>query len=58
MVSLLLAALYAPVWTSGIRDRYDFTLVLAAFALLEIWKVPPWLVVILSALCGAAFLTA
>jgi chromate transporter len=52
VVGLLLAALYDPVWTSAIRGRADFGLALAAFALLAFWKVPPWLVVLLSALGG------
>ena len=52
-VGLLLAALYHPVWTSGILSSADFALGLAAFALLVFWKVPPWLVVILSAVAGS-----
>jgi chromate transporter len=49
VVGLLVAALYDPVWTSGILGRADFGLGLAAFALLVFWKVPPWLVVLMSA---------
>ena len=52
VVGLLLAALYDPVWTSGVRSAGDFILALAAFALLVSWKLPPWLVVILGALAG------
>jgi len=52
VVGLLLAALYNPVWTSGILGAPDFALALTAFILLVFWKVPPWLVVILSALAG------
>jgi chromate transporter len=52
VVGLLLAALYHPVWTSGILSSVDFGLGLAAFALLVFWKVPPWLVVLLSAVAG------
>ena len=54
VVGLLLAALYRPVWTSAVNGPYDFALGVAAFLLLFMWKVPPWLVVILSALGGAA----
>ncbi len=54
VVGLLLAALYHPVWTSAIEGPYDFALAMAAFLLLFMWKVPPWLVVLLSALGGAA----
>jgi chromate transporter len=54
VVGLLLAALYNPVWTAGIMGPYDFALAVAAFLLLFIWKTPPWLVVVLSAIGGAA----
>jgi chromate transporter len=56
VVGLLLAALYNPVWTSAIFAPPDFILALLAFALLALWKAPPWLVVILGALAaeGAA----
>jgi chromate transporter len=54
VVGLLLAALYNPVWTAGITGPYDFALAVAAFLLLFMWQLPPWLVVLLSALGGAA----
>ena len=53
VVGLLLAALYDPVWTSGIRGPADFALAAAAL-LLAFWKMPPWLVVIVTAAAGAA----
>ncbi len=52
VVGLLLAALYNPVWTSAIHAPGDFALALGAFLLLALWKVPPWLVVVLSAAGG------
>jgi chromate transporter len=54
VVGLLLAALYHPVWTSAIHAPTDFGLALVAFALLMLWKWPPWLVVVLTALGGEA----
>jgi chromate transporter len=51
VVGLLLAALYNPVWTSAIAAPRDVALAVAAFLLLAVWKLPPWLVV---ALCAAA----
>lgn len=54
VVGLLLAALYTPVWTSGITNAADFALGSAAFLLLLTWKTPPWLVVALSAAGAAA----
>lgn len=56
VVGMLVAALYHPVWTSGIHSSADFGLALASFVLLQFWKVPPWIVVLLSAGCGAIFL--
>jgi chromate transporter len=54
VVGLLLAALYTPVWTSGIQAPADFGIGLAAFLLLVFWHAPPWLVVILGALASSA----
>jgi chromate transporter len=53
VVGLLLAALYDPVWTSGIGTPADFALAAAALLLLAFWHVPPWLVVIVTAVAGA-----
>ena len=58
VVGLLLAALYDPVWTEGVRSGGDFVLALAAFVLLAAWKAPPWLVVLLGAAAGWSFDTA
>jgi len=49
VVGLLGAALYTPLWTSTIHKASDFSLALAGFVLLTVWKVPPWVVVIVSA---------
>ena len=55
VVGLLLAALYDPVWTTGITNSVNFALALAAFLFLFMWQWPPWLVVMLSAAAGLAF---
>ncbi|UTH76639.1 chromate efflux transporter [Chromobacterium sp. IIBBL 290-4] len=52
VVGLLLAAFYHPVWTSAILSSADFALAAAAFLLLALWKLPPWLVVALCALAA------
>src|SRR6266851_2196296 len=54
VVGVLLGALYDPVWTKAIGGPADFALALVAFALLVIWKAPPWLAVLVSAAGGAA----
>lgn len=56
VVGVLLGALYDPVWTKAIGGPADFALALIAFALLVIWKAPPWLAVLVSAAGGAALL--
>jgi chromate transporter len=52
VVGLLLAAFYHPVWTSAIFKPTDFGLAILAFGLLAFWKLPPWLVVVLTAVGG------
>lgn len=54
VVGILLAALYNPVWTNTVKTPLDFSMVLAAFGMLVFWKLPPWTVVVFSALTGAA----
>jgi chromate transporter len=54
VVGILIAALYSPVFISAVAGPADLALALAAFALLQLWGLPPWLVVLLSALAGAA----
>jgi chromate transporter len=54
VVGVLLAALYSPVITEGIQSTRDVPVVLVAYALLEVWKVPAWAVVALAAGTGAA----
>jgi chromate transporter len=57
VVGLLLAALYDPVWTSAVTSHADFGLTLVAFGLLMVWRLPPWLVVGVTA-AGGALITA
>lgn len=54
VVGLLLSALYDPVWTSAIHSRADFGLALAAFGLLVIARLSPFIVVLLTATGGWA----
>ncbi|MGH8017339.1 MAG: chromate efflux transporter [Opitutaceae bacterium] len=52
VVGVLLAALYNPVWKEGVTSAADIAAVLAAFVLLEAWRMPSWLIVALSAAAG------
>jgi chromate transporter len=54
VVGLLGAALYNPVWTNSIRTPGDFGIALVGFLLLTVWRAPPLLVVIISALGAIA----
>jgi chromate transporter len=54
VVGLLGAALYQPVWTSAILGPAEFALALVGFALLAVWKLPPWAVVLVCGLGGMA----
>lgn len=52
VVGVLLAALYNPVWTEGVKDTRDAATAVLAFGLLHWWKAPPWLVVLCAAVAG------
>jgi chromate transporter len=56
VVGILLAALYDPIWTTSIVSSLHFTIAFVCFVLLVFWKLPSWLVVIVSALLGEVFL--
>jgi chromate transporter len=53
VVGVLLAALYTPVITTSIFKPIDAALALVAFAMLGVWKIPPWIVVLVAAAGGA-----
>jgi chromate transporter len=52
VVGILLAAFYDPVLKSSILDGSDFALGVILFALLNVWKVPAWLIVIIGVAGG------
>ncbi|WP_245891042.1 chromate efflux transporter [Desmospora activa] len=52
VVGILLAALFDPIFIKAIVSPLDFCLALLAFGLLMIWKLPPWLVVLVAAVGG------
>jgi len=52
VVGVLLAALYNPVWTEGVRGARDVAAAVVAFGLLQWWKAPPWVIVLLAAGAG------
>ncbi|KRR08894.1 chromate transporter [Bradyrhizobium jicamae] len=54
VVGILGTALYNPVWTSAVLTPRDFAVALAGFLLLTVWKLPPWIVVVMLAAAGAA----
>jgi chromate transporter len=52
VVGILLAALFQPVWQTGIRGGAEFSLALVAFVLLVAWRQPAWRVVLFCAGVG------
>jgi chromate transporter len=56
VVGVLGAALYNPIWLSAVATGRDVAIALAAFLLLERWRVPPLAIVIFCV--GAAVLSA
>ena len=54
VVGLLGAALYNPVWTTSVKTPGDFAVALLGFVLLTVWRAPPLVVVVISALGGIA----
>ncbi len=52
VVGILGAALYNPVWISAVKAPGDFGVALVGFVLLTVWRAPPFLVVVISALGG------
>lgn len=56
VVGILAAALYDPVFTSGITGPVTMAIGVAAFIALHSWKLAPWIVVVLGALAGWVFL--
>jgi chromate transporter len=53
VVGILAMALYSPVWTSAVLGPRDFALAAAGFTLLALWRVPPWVIVLLLGAAGA-----
>lgn len=56
VVGVLLAALYQPIWITGVTSTENFVLVLLAIAALMLWKLPVWVVVLGCATAGGVFL--
>ena len=54
VVGLLGAALYNPLWTTSVKTPGDFGIALVGFVLLTVWRAPPLLVVVVSAIGGIA----
>lgn len=54
VVGILLAALYDPLWKTAIVAPADCAIAVLLFAMLEFWKLPPWIVVLAGLLGGTA----
>ena len=49
MVGILLAALFQPIWQTGICGGAEFSLALVAFVLLVSWRQSAWRMVLFCA---------
>lgn len=56
VVGLLAAAFYDPIFISSVTNRIDAALFALFFGMLAFWKIPPWLLVVIGAGAGYAFL--
>jgi chromate transporter len=54
VVGILAAALYDPVWRGGVHDLLDVVVAIAAFALLQLWRVPAPAIVALCVMVSLA----
>lgn len=54
VVGVLAAALYDPIWTNAVKSRGDFAVAALGFLLLTVWRAPPLLVVLTSAIGAVA----
>jgi chromate transporter len=52
VVGVLLAALYSPVISEGVRSPGDVAVALGVLGLLQFWKIPPIAAVLLCAAMG------
>ncbi len=53
VVGILMAAFYNPVWLKAIYSTNDIVFALLAFAMLQFWRLPSWIVVVvLCIVCG------
>jgi chromate transporter, chromate ion transporter (CHR) family len=56
VVGILAAALYQPVFTSGVSGPVSLAVAVVCFVALTSWKAPAWLVVVLAGVAGALLL--
>jgi chromate transporter len=52
VVGILAAALYDPVFTAGVTSTRALALAVAAYLALQLWKAPPWAVVVAAGVAG------
>lgn len=52
VVGILIAALYHPIWTNSIFSAIDFAFAAILYAMLAVWKLPPWVIVLTGAIGG------
>ena len=52
VIGLLVAAFYDPIITSSLRSLEDMALIIIAFVILFLTKIPQWFAVFILSICG------
>ncbi|PEL13953.1 chromate transporter [Bacillus sp. AFS017336] len=52
VVGILISAFCNPIWISSVLSIYDFVIVAVLFSMLVFMKLPPWIIVVVGAICG------
>ncbi|PEJ47976.1 ChrA protein [Bacillus sp. AFS002410] len=51
VVGILISAFCNPIWISSVLSIYDFVIVAVLFSMLVFMKLPPWIIVVVGAIC-------
>ncbi|MFB7138758.1 chromate transporter [Gottfriedia sp. NPDC056225] len=52
VVGILISAFCNPIWITSVLSIYDFVIVAVLFSMLVFIKLPPWIIVVVGAICG------
>ncbi|QKE73917.1 chromate transporter [Arthrobacter citreus] len=52
VVGILISAFCNPIWSTSVLSIYDFVIVAVLFSMLVFMRLPPWIIVVVGAICG------